>query len=109
MIMTDGTPVCDVCNIMQGPDPFIELWPAETRGPYGLSRVEIEAFHVCPDCIRERFAPDRRQAIARDRRHSQAGWALSAASRSDVLAEPALIQAAEQILRDAGRDPGSAA
>lgn len=91
MIMTDGIPVCDVCNIMEGPESFLQLWPAEIRGAYGPGRVFVEPFHVCGDCIRERFATDRLAAIERDRRTSLAGWRLFGRSmREQALAEAAL-------------------
>ena len=35
MLMTDGIPVCDSCNVMEGGEAFLQLWPAQTFGPYG--------------------------------------------------------------------------
>src|SRR5258705_3154848 len=54
MRMTDGDPVCDLCNAMW-PLGYTELWPAEIPGPYGPDRVTIDSFALCIDWPRRAF------------------------------------------------------
>src|SRR5258706_6850961 len=65
MRMTDGDPVCDLCNAMW-PLGYTELWPAEIRGPYGPDRVTIDSFGICLDCLRRAFGPTRQAAVAHE-------------------------------------------